>query len=419
MFRGAACLVLGLIVAVLVLAGCAVRTPADPMRLAGAAEPAPAIAWPARRPGWSHESVAVREEPRDVWYAAGSGAGRRWEFYFSTVTFRFTEVVQRGQGVLVRVTHERPVDSDSALGSYPASGYLFYSSATPMFPVGIYDPARDPAAMVPAEPISPATLWLYEPREGPPRGLVVFLPSIGDWTYERRVIRALLARGWAVLGSAMPMGTLLMFGEPRPPGDTPEAFGARLARRMDDRLAEWAYGVEAVLEDLAERRPDIPQDRVVVMGCSAGAIGAPAVAARLGGRVRAAVLVGGGADLGRIVHTSTLFSGFHYLLWARLPLKADELERLSRGYLEASALDPYHTAAALRGVPVLQLHATGDTIVPAATGDLLYERLARPERWTFNIGHELLIWRLPAYADQIADWVERATASIPASQHGD
>ncbi len=78
-------------------------------------------------------------------------------------------------------------------------------------------------------------------------------------------------------------------------------------------------------------------------------------------------------------------------------------------YLEASRLDPYHTAPLLRGRPVLQAHGTSDTWVPASSGELLYELLDRPDQLVMSGGHELLFYFLPDKAEFIADWVEEAT----------
>jgi hypothetical protein len=48
-----------------------------------------------------------------------------------------------------------------------------------------------------------------------------------------------------------------------------------------------------------------------------------------------------------------------------------------------------------------------DGVVPASTGDVLYERLARPERWSYPLGHGGVFWLLPQRAGYIIDWVER------------
>src|SRR5690606_31816080 len=66
------------------------------------------------------------------------------------------------------------------------------------------------------------------------------------------------------------------------------------------------YAAHAALRWLEEERPELRGTPLVLVGCSAGAVATPALALRLGDRVSAAVLVGGGANLPRLVLTSPL-----------------------------------------------------------------------------------------------------------------
>ena len=197
-----------------------------------------------------------------------------------------------------------------------------------------------------------------------------------------------------------------------------DGSGAELARTIataiDNTLAENAYAAEAALRYLASNRPDVPVRPLVVVGFSAGAIATPAVVARLDAReegpVDAAVLIGGGANALDIALRSELVK-------RSVPVVRDgkEMPRESRlvlrdSYLEASRLDPYHTAQLLRGHPVLQAHGRADTWVPASSGELLYERLGRPDQLVMSGGHELLFYFLPDKAEFIADWVDEAAA---------
>jgi fermentation-respiration switch protein FrsA (DUF1100 family) len=93
---------------------------------------------------------------------------------------------------------------------------------------------------------------------------------------------------------------------------------------------------------------------------------------------------------------------------------AELVGKLGKRYLELCQLDPYHTAAALRGMPVLQVHAIWDTWVPADLGDLLYERLGKPDQLWHTGGHGMLFYFLPGQASWIADWVERKAPLPPA-----
>jgi hypothetical protein len=45
--------------------------------------------------------------------------------------------------------------------------------------------------------------------------------------------------------------------------------------------------------------------------------------------------------------------------------------------------------------------------VPAATGELLYERLGRPDRLDFSMDHYKLFYFIPDQAPRVADWLER------------
>ena len=392
---------------VLGAAGCMSRSPADPGRFTAAATFAEdAVVWPQRPEGWSDERIVASDEPRSIWFTIADTKGGALATSFYSIRVKFTRVTPRGRGLLAQA--EPRAESARPWAYSRATPWFFFSGHSPRFPVAIFDRPGVKGDDIKAEPICPVHVWLREPASGPVRGLVIALLSLGDSRYEDAVIDELNRRGWAVLGSPYPFGLEVMFGPSLEEPYTTERFAAAIAANLDTRLAEWVYGCEAVLEELAETRPDVAQRPMVIVGFSAGALGAPALAARLHGRVDAAVLIGGGADILRIIHTSHLFRNAVQVRWEEGPIAPEVLDELSRHYLAASRLDPYHTAAALVRVPVLMLHAAKDRIVPAPTGDLLYERLGRPERWTFDLGHELLFWRLPAYAGDIADWIEEA-----------
>jgi fermentation-respiration switch protein FrsA (DUF1100 family) len=251
---------------------------------------------------------------------------------------------------------------------------------------------------------------LDEPLDGPARGLVVHLTSYGGYQYERPILQELRARGWAVLwvdSSTVRPETTRVDVDPIDIG----AAAGRIAANIDDRIAEIAYAVEAALEYIAHERPHIPVSPMVVTAYSAGALSAPSVVALLQNRVDAAVLVGGGANLLEIAQRSTLTDGGLKLDWKNGTPTAAQRQQLYDAYLQASRLDPYWTALALRDKPVLVLHAIFDRIVPAANGDLLYERLGRPARVNFMLGHGLLFYRLPNSTRDIADFVDSSAAT--------
>jgi len=148
---------------------------------------------------------------------------------------------------------------------------------------------------------------------------------------------------------------------------------------------------------------------MAVMGFSIGALGLPAVVARLPERFQAAVVVAGGANLLRISQcTSKADSGIR-LNWVGAKPTREDWQRLYVAYLERSKLDPYHTAAALADMPVLVYHAHFDRVVPAATGALLHARLGKPRRFAYPLGHRhLLRVAIRLEADRIARWTETA-----------
>jgi fermentation-respiration switch protein FrsA (DUF1100 family) len=246
-----------------------------------------------------------------------------------------------------------------------------------------------------------------------PRGLIVHLTSMGDRRFERRVSRTLVDRGWAVLYVA-PGRTIVPYLHERVIGEGRRIVPAReIASVLDEFAADYAYAVEAAIEYLASEIPVFEADRgrpIVLTGYSAGSLAAPTVAARLNGRISAAVLVGGGANVGGILADGRITNVVQVLRQTGEPHLVHDLRRMPPEYLASSRFDPYHTAAYLRDTPVLMLQGQLDQIVPPQYGDLLYERLGRPERWTYPVGHIMLFWALPSQAGRIADWIERAVA---------
>lgn len=245
---------------------------------------------------------------------------------------------------------------------------------------------------------------------GEPRGLIVHLSSLNRHSrYERAVTEAFRLRGWAVLATSLPF---YYQGEATTPLDVergPEDVGRRLARRIDDWIAEWVYGVEAMLEFMAAEYPDLAMDPIVGFGCSAGAMALPAVAARLPDTIDAAVLVGGGANVLAISRSTILGAIGLDLEWKddREPTR-DEWALIEHSYRSNINLDPLHAARFLRPNPALMLHALHDSIVPVASGDRLHVQLGRPERWAFRTGHIGLFLLLPTQATRIVEWVEQA-----------
>jgi pimeloyl-ACP methyl ester carboxylesterase len=284
-------------------------------------------------------------------------------------------------------------------------------------------------------PGATTTLMLREVRmvDTPLRGTCVYLCSlVGVSDPESVLVHELLMRGWRVLivwpSIQTYTDTFYAF-----PSDTDLESAARtLANGADAYLAGTAFGVEAFVRWAAARHPDVREHPVVVVGSSLGAIATPTAVARLrssgASRVDAAVLIGGGAGLLDITaHSPVMRDRFGVLMMERAndgsdrmkigPREPVRFEALLERAQQLSRLDPGVTAPALRDIPVLQLHADFDEIVPARTGDALWERLDRPERWTYPTGHTGLFLLLPYEADDIARWLDGALPPHPAEEH--
>lgn len=290
---------------------------------------------------------------------------------------------------------------------------------------------------------------------GTPRGLIVHLGGSNTGELEGRFLDVLLARGWAVLSMpfvGIPGGEATVYAVQtagRTPSDlytvidtpstkpfltplgesarlainlpgtaevfaTPADFGARVAAITDDRLAEVAYAVEAILAHVEEADPALARLPRVLVGCSAGAMAAPAVAARIPGRFAACVLVGGGANLLDIALRTSFAEARPRIRWATDRDESDQRREAVEAYLSRVALDPVRTAPALRGTRSLVIHATFDAIVPSARGLDLWEALGRPERWNFTGGHLGLFVLLPDQAEPVHEWlVENVPPAAP------
>lgn len=200
-----------------------------------------------------------------------------------------------------------------------------------------------------------------------------------------------------------------------------ESLVARKAARLnDDRVAEGAYATKAALEYVHGLRPELADKPVVLVGMSGGAMMLPTVYAYSPDSYHGAVLIAGGADFLSIAIESNYKKWIDALVFdfkagtqeVRLntdlgkPTK-EQLATLSSVYLEHSKLDAYHTAKELGDIPVLMLHATLDQAVPASSGQLLYERLGEPDRWSYPLGHELIFAGLPTQVTRIDRWITK------------
>ncbi len=241
------------------------------------------------------------------------------------------------------------------------------------------------------------------------RGLVIHLSSLAGLEFELPIVKELNRRGWAVLiinASTARRDEPSVYVNPDTDLSQPSA---RLASMIDNRVAEIAYAAEAGVEFIAEHYPLVQTGNLAVIGYSAGALTAPAVAELLSERVSALVLVGGGANLLDISQRSSLTNGGIELAWKNDFKVPSVVQQLNDAYLSKTKLDPYVLAPRLCNKPVLMLHGAFDDIVPSDTGELLRQRLCSCECYTFTLGHRGIFFFLPGQAGRIANWLDLQT----------
>ena len=192
-----------------------------------------------------------------------------------------------------------------------------------------------------------------------------------------------------------------------------DSIATQVAERIDQATAGNAYAAQAVLDYAKTQRPDLANIPVVMIGFSAGALTTPTAAALLRDELSAVVVIGGAANLFLTAQGSSLTDGGVRIRCKEDKVSKETIAQISDLYLKHSKLDPYHTAPMISHLPVLQVHATTDTWVPAKQGELLFERLNHPDRLDINAGHELLFYFLPGKSRFIAEWVERAAGVTP------
>lgn len=260
---------------------------------------------------------------------------------------------------------------------------------------------------------------VYDADESKPvKGTVLFLPGLygAPTGINDEIVGEANRDGWTVIRMLAPPSR---FTQRRvikvPDWDAIPAAGREAARVLDSRVAEIAYAAEAALERVHARKNFLRAFPVAMYASSGSALAGPAVATRLAGVIDAAVLVAGGAGLVSIAERSGFASMVDSVQfeWAGDPTEALPdmvIAELERAYLRESSLDPYHAGAALYGVPTLMIHAAKDGVVPAGNGNLLWERLGRPERWSDPIGHTLIFLTLHTKTGRVLDWLDRKIA---------
>jgi alpha-beta hydrolase superfamily lysophospholipase len=187
---------------------------------------------------------------------------------------------------------------------------------------------------------------------------------------------------------------------------------ATIAAEMNTRVAEAAYAAEAAMDHVLSRHAELAGKPRIAIGMSGGAMILPTVLARDSGDYAAAICIAGGCNFFAMSDESNykFLIGAADFRWLPQAPTEEQREQTYQLYLEHAPLDAFNTARLIAGMPLLLIHASFDAAVPAKLGDLLWEQLGRPERWTHEAGHEELFMKLPAQMQQIMDWLDQ---SIP------
>ncbi len=192
-------------------------------------------------------------------------------------------------------------------------------------------------------------------------------------------------------------------------------IGRIIANRVDDTLAENAYAAEAAIEYLDEAYPSLRGLPIAIVGCSAGAISSPAVAARLadrfGDRLSAIVMVGGGADIMRIDRGTALTGTRRLNIFQEdgTPISSVQWREVNQAYRDAVQLDPVKVGPRLRHVPTLIIRAGFDKWVPASTGSEMVRAFGKPDRDWHPGGHQTLFYFLEGRAPRVLRWLDKNT----------
>ncbi len=274
----------------------------------------------------------------------------------------------------------------------------------------------EPDATYDEEVLTTYLSW-RSPREGPLAGVVVHLTNIEGARIESTIIKRMVALGWGVLSvnpsatGTRHLGKMSLSG----PSTGAEAAGGS-QRRVAAELLAWkasaygqylfestsqsAYASEAVLDDLPcidQRTIGLP---VVVVGVSNGAMLAPGVAALLGERIRAVVVIAGGGTYFDVAATSSLVRDRPSPeAYARVR------DKVLGDYLALNPLDPIAAAPMISRTPVLQIVPMFDHIVPTRLQMDLWRALGRPERWDLPCGHIGTILLQSSIAKRVDGWL--------------
>lgn len=250
-----------------------------------------------------------------------------------------------------------------------------------------------------------------------PKGIALVMPGIfgtPDGTLEALVL-SLRRNGWHVLRMLAQPSRFTQTGrftlDPAATDEQTDALGKEIATALGDRAAECAYAVEGAFQHLKELHPELASLPRVAIGFSGGAITLPIVVAREPDAYKAGILVGGAAHYWLINANSTYADMIAAvrLKWLAEPT-LEQKRAIAEAYLRHAPMDAFHAAGVIRGKPMLMIQANADSAVPAVLGDVLWERLGRPDRWIKPGEHLPLFISIIKDLRAMNEWLDAAIA---------
>jgi predicted esterase len=256
----------------------------------------------------------------------------------------------------------------------------------------------------------PATDWKQANPNTPARGMAVLVPGMfgSPRGVVDDIVQSLRDQGWCVVRMLAHPSRFTERANFAIDPDYIEGSAKSIGTVLQDRAAEVAYAAHAATAFVLEQRPEFKSLPRVAIGLSGGAMVLPTMVAYQPNAYAGAVLIAGGGNFLRVAMESNYADWIDALRfqWTVPNPTSEQLDQLDRAYLASAPLDSLFTAAQLRNKPVLVIHAKSDRAVPAHLGEELWQRLGRPERWTFDAGHEWLFLSLPFHIERLTSWID-------------
>lgn len=174
------------------------------------------------------------------------------------------------------------------------------------------------------------------------------------------------------------------------------ANARRHARLVDAEIASQVYAVEAMLAFFVARREALRALPLALVGVTDGAAIVPALALRLHGRVGAAALIGGGADLVALDQSRYALDRRVVLSHAGEAEDEDGVRWFRDVYARDARLDPFAAAVWLRATPTEVVDPDDD-----AEADTQFRKLDRPLRLEMGENVDELLYGVRLRAERV------------------